>query len=147
MSVLNILTYPNELLRKKSTEIRNPKDSEIQELIFDMLETMEKTGNALGLAAPQVGKLVQLCIIKLDGKTYILINPKIISHSWKKEVCEEGCLSFPGKFIPLKRSQKVKVKAKNRNGEEFILKANGLLARALQHEIDHLRGILFIDKT
>ena len=147
MSVLNILTYPNDILRQKSAQVENAQDPEIQELVFDMLETMEKTGNALGLAAPQVGKLFQLCIIKLDEKTHILINPKIVSHSWKKDFSEEGCLSFPGKFLALKRYQRVKVKAQDRSGKKIILKAEGLLARALQHEIEHLRGILFIDKA
>ncbi|HRY82142.1 MAG TPA: peptide deformylase [Candidatus Moranbacteria bacterium] len=144
--ILPIITYPNEILRQKAKKIKNPKDKEIKDLILDMIETMEKSGNALGLAAPQVGQSIRLCIIKLDGKTYILINPKISRKSWKKETTEEGCLSFPGKFIPIKRSRKVTVKALDKNGEEIIIKAEGLLARAFQHEIDHLDGVLFIDR-
>ncbi len=144
--VLPILIYPNDILRGKNKKIKDPQSSETKELILDMLETMEASGNALGLAAPQVGASVRLCIIKLDGKTHILINPKISARSWKKEISEEGCLSFPGKFIPIKRHQKVTVKALGKNGEEIILRAEGLLARALQHEIDHLDGILFIDR-
>ena len=143
--VLPILTYPNPLLKKKAEKIADPKSPEIKELVFDMLETLEKN-NGLGLAAPQVGKSVRLCVIKIDGKTYILINPKIKSKSWKKEILEEGCLSFPGKFIPIKRSRKVKVEARNRNGEKFTITGEGMLARALQHEIDHLDGMLFIDR-
>lgn len=144
--ILPIITYPNDILRKKAEKIKDPKSAEIQELIFDMLETMEENGNALGLAAPQVGKSVRLCVIKYNGKTYILINPKIASKSWKKELLEEGCLSFPGKFIPVKRNKKVKIKALDRNGQKILIKAEGLLARAFQHEIDHLDGVLFIDK-
>lgn len=144
--ILPIITYPNNILRQKAEKIKNPKDKEIKELILDMLETMEKSGNALGLAAPQVGKSIRLCIIKLDGKTHILINPKVSRKSWKKEILEEGCLSFPGKFIPIKRSKKVTVKAMDKNGNKLTIKAEGLLSRAMQHEIEHLEGILFIDK-
>jgi peptide deformylase len=144
--ILPILTYPNKILRQRTHEIKDIRDPAIRELILDMLETMEKSGNALGLAAPQVGKSVRLCIIKLDGKTHILINPKIKSKSWKKEMGEEGCLSFPEKFILVKRSAKVKVQTLDKNGKKNIIKATGLLARALQHEIDHLNGVLFIDK-
>lgn len=144
--ILPIITYPNDILRGKNEKIKDPKSSEIKELILDMLETMEASGNALGLAAPQVGASVRLCIIKLDRKTYILINPKISARSWKKEISEEGCLSFPGKFIPIKRNYKITANALDKNGEKIIIRAEGLLARALQHEIDHLDGILFIDK-
>ncbi|MDR3559672.1 MAG: peptide deformylase, partial [Candidatus Pacebacteria bacterium] len=72
--ILPIITYPNDILRKKGARVKDPKSSETRELIFDMLETMEYSGNALGLAAPQIGQSVRLCIIKLDGKTHILIN-------------------------------------------------------------------------
>ncbi len=144
--IMPILIYPNDILRKKNEKIKDSKAPEIKALIFDMLETMEASGNALGLAAPQVGASVRLCIIKINGKTHILINPKIAARSWKKEISEEGCLSFPGKFIPIKRNYKVTVKTLNKNGEKIIIKAEGLFARALQHEIDHLDGVLFIDK-
>lgn len=144
--ILPIRVYPDEVLSQKAKEIQDPKAKEIQSLVFDMLETMEDNGNALGLAAPQVGFSVRLCIIKLEGKTHILINPKITSRSWKKEISEEGCLSFPGKFIPVKRHARVSVKALDKNGQAVTLKAEGILSRALQHEIDHLDGILFIEK-
>lgn len=144
--ILPILTYPNPLLKKKSEEIDDPKNPEIRELIFDMLETMEASGNALGLAAPQVGKNVRLCIIKIGGKTHIFVNPKIKSKSLKKELTEEGCLSFPGEFLPIKRSKKVKVESIDRNGRKVKIEAEGLFSRALQHEIDHLDGILFIER-
>ncbi|PIP28391.1 MAG: peptide deformylase [Candidatus Moranbacteria bacterium CG23_combo_of_CG06-09_8_20_14_all_35_22] len=144
--ILPIITYPNEILRQKAKKIKDPKSREVKDLIFDMIAIIEKSGNTLGLAAPQVGQSLQLCIIKLDGKTYILINPKITRKSWGKEVCEEGCLSFPGKFIPIKRCKKITVKALDRKGEKITIKAEGLLSRAMQHEIDHLDGVLFIDR-
>jgi peptide deformylase len=146
MAILPIVTYPNPILEKKAQKIADIESSEIKELILDMLETMDNHQEAVGLAAPQVGKSVSLCIIKLEGKTHILINPKIKSKSWKKEIREEGCLSFPGKFIPVKRSARVKVEAEDRKGKKIILKGEGLLGRAFQHEIDHLNGILYIEK-
>ena len=145
MTVLPIKIYPAPCLLKKAKEIENPKNPEIQELILDMLETM-KENNGMGLAAPQVGKPLRLCVVKFERKTYVLINPKIKSKSWGKEIADEGCLSFPGQFLPIKRSKKVKVSAKNKAGKEVLLEAEGLLARAFQHEIDHLDGILYIDR-
>lgn len=142
-----IVLYPNPILRQKAKkiEIENIQSPEIQALIFDMLKVM-KEHDGVGLAAPQVGQSLRLCTIKFEGKTYVLINPKIKSKSWRKVVAEEGCLSFPGKFILVKRSMKTKVEALDKKGNKIILKADGLLARALQHEIDHLDGILFIDR-
>jgi peptide deformylase len=139
---LPISIYPEPVLKKKAGKIQDPKDPEIRELILDMLETLKKN-DGLGLAAPQVGKSLQLCVISFEGKTYILINPQLKSKSWKKSVAEEGCLSFPGLFIPVKRHQRVTVKALDRNGKEIIIKADGMLSRVLQHEVDHLEGIPF----
>ena len=146
MALLPILIYQNPRLKQKAQEIKNPKDPLIQGLIFDMLETM-KENNGMGLAATQVGKPVRLCVIRFERKTYILINPEIKSKSWGKELAEEGCLSFPGQFLPIKRSKKVKVLAQNKAGKEIEIVAEGLLARAMQHEIDHLDGILYIERT
>jgi peptide deformylase len=121
------------------------KKPAIQKLIADMLETMEKN-NGVGLAAPQVGKSLRLCVIRISDMTYVLVNPKITYASAKKENDLEGCLSFPEKFISIKRHEKVRVKALDEKGEETIIKAKGLLSRALQHEIDHLDGIVFIER-
>ncbi len=144
--ILPIITYPNPILKKKTEIIKDPKDPKIKELIFDMLETLENTPQGTGLAASQVGSLVRLCVIKFEGRTHILINPRIKSKSLRKEVLEEGCLSFPGKFLPIKRHKKVTVKAVGRKGEKVEIKAGGILSRALQHEIDHLDGVLFIER-
>lgn len=145
MAQLKILIYPDLLLKKKAQAVKNPQDPQIKKLILDMLETMEKN-SGLGLAANQVGQLVRVCVIKLEGKTHIFINPRLKSKSWGKIICEEGCLSFPGKFIPIKRSKSIKVESLDKDGKKFILKAEGFLSRAIQHEIDHLDGILFIEK-
>jgi len=142
---LPIITYPDPILRKKNKKIKDPTDPKIKKLIFDMLDTLE-ANNGLGLAAPQVGENLRLCVIKIESKTFILINPEIVSKSLRKEIMEEGCLSFPGEFIPIKRSKKVKVHAETKEGEKIEIEAEGMFARALQHEIDHLDGTLFIDR-
>ena len=145
MAALPIIEYPNPILSKKTELIKDAKKASIKKLIINMLETMEKN-NGVGLAAPQVGKSVRLCVIRVDDTTYVLINPKITYKSWRKEIAEEGCLSFPGKFIPVKRFKKVRVKAQDEQGNSINIKADGLLGRALQHEIDHLDGKLYIEK-
>ena len=145
MPKLPIITYPNKILEKKSQKIKDVQDPAIQELILNMLDTLEES-NGLGLAAPQVGKSLRLCIAKLDGQTHILINPKIISKSWRKFYPEEGCLSFPGKFFITKRHKKIKLTAIDRHGKKISLSADGLLSQAFQHEIDHLDGVLFTQR-
>lgn len=143
---LKIIKYPDEFLRKKTKEVKDPKDPKISRLIFDMAKTME-VEKGIGLAAPQVGSDLRICVVKVDNTLYTLINPKIKSSSRKKEVYEEGCLSFPGKFFAVERPVKVKIRAIDENGKKIKIKAEGLLARVFQHEIDHLDGILIIDKA
>jgi peptide deformylase len=145
MAILPIITYPNKILETKTKEISDIKNPEIKELIFNMLETLE-ANRGLGLAANQVGKSLRLCIIKFEGKTHILINPKIKNRSWKKTIFEEGCLSFPGLYFPVKRYTKITIEAQDRKGNKFLLRSEGMLSRALQHEIDHLDGIVFISR-
>ena len=142
---MEIITYPNKILDKRSKKVNNPLDLDIQKLIKDMISTMNEA-NGAGLAAPQVGQSLRICTIQCEGETFVLINPKITSYSRGKEINEEGCLSFPGKFIPVKRSTKVKARYLNEKGEETKIKAEGMLARIIQHEVDHLDGILFIKR-
>jgi peptide deformylase len=146
--MLKIIKYPNDFLRKKTREVKvkELKDPKMQRLILDMAKTME-VEKGVGLAAPQVGSDLRICTIQADDKTYVLINPKIKSSSRKKDIFEEGCLSFPGKFFPVERPIKVKVQARDSEGKKVKIKADGLFARVLQHEIDHLDGILVIDRA
>ena len=143
--MLKILKYPNEHLRKKTQEIKDFKDPQLAKFVSDMVKTME-TEKGIGLAAPQVGSDFRICTVKVDNKLFVLINPKIYSFSRKKEIFEEGCLSFPGKFFPIERPIKVKIKTRGLDGKKIKIKADGLLARVLQHEIDHLDGVLIIDR-
>ena len=144
MAVRNIREDGDEILRKKSKEVETV-DNKIRELLDDMIDTMHKF-NGVGLSAVQVGILKRLVVIDLyDDKGPIkLINPVIVKAKGEQEV-EEGCLSFPNQYAKLVRPAEVVAEALNENGEKIKIKAKGLLAQAICHELDHLDGILFID--
>jgi peptide deformylase len=144
MPILPIIKHPHPILRKKTEKIKNPLAEDVQKLIKDMTQTLRGV-KGLGLAAPQVGSSMRLCIVADEGKIFALINPAVKSRLRKKLIMEEGCLSLPGKFFPVARSEKIKVRYLNEAGKKAKMKAEGFLARALQHEIDHLDGILIID--
>ena len=143
---LKIIKYPDDFLRKKTRDVSEFKDAKIERLILDMAKIME-TEKGIGLAAPQVGSDLRICLARVDNTLYALINPEIKSYSRAREVFEEGCLSFPGKFFPVERPIRVKIIARDLNGKKLKIKAEGLLARVLQHEIDHLDGVLIIDRA
>lgn len=144
MAIREIREYGDEILRKKAREVEEV-DDKIRELIEDMIETMHKY-NGVGLAAPQVGILKRVVVIDLydDNGPIRLINPKIIKQKGKQEV-EEGCLSFPNQYAKMVRPEEVVAEALNEKGEKIKIKAKGLLAQAICHELEHLEGILFID--
>jgi len=148
MSILKIITSPNPILRKKSAEIKKNDliSKGMRKLCLDMVKTMlDKDG--VGLAAPQIGKNIRLCAINTAEGQICLINPKITKKSWAREWGEEGCLSIPDIFGEVNRHKKIICKYLDINQKESEIKADGLLARVIQHEIDHLDGILFIDKA
>ena len=143
MPVLSIRLVPDPLLRQKAKRVRNI-DGSIERLIDDMLETMRAASGA-GLAAPQVGVLLRVIVIEPpEEETIVLINPEIVKKAGERLVVE-GCLSIPGYRGEVKRSASVMVKGRNREWKEIRLKATELLAQALEHEIDHLNGVLYID--
>lgn len=144
--MLKIITNPNPILRKKAAGVTNPLAPDIQKLIPEMIKIM-KASDGIGIAAPQVGESIQLIVVNTKDGPLVLFNPKIISKSFRKEDQEEGCLSVPGVFGIVKRHKKVKVNALDIKGKETKINAQGLFARVLQHEIDHINGILFIDKA
>lgn len=143
MAILPLITMDNPLLHQKAKRVRNINDS-IQKLIDDMIETMHDTGG-VGLAAPQVGVPLQVVVIELPEEDAItLINPELVKSSGEHEVME-GCLSLPGYRGEIKRSISVTVKGRDRHGKQIRIKADGLLSHALQHEIDHINGVVYID--
>ena len=144
MAIRTIRIYGDDLLRKKSRVVDEIKPR-ILLLIKDMKETMYNS-KGIGLAAPQVGILKRIVVIDIGNGPIALINPEIVDMQ-ELQVAEEGCLSIPGIQKNVERPEKVKVRALNENGEEIIIDGEGLLARALCHEIDHLNGVLFVDKA
>ena len=145
MAIRNIREEGDEILKKKSREVE-VIDDKIRELLDDMVETMHKY-NGVGLAAVQVGIMKRVIVIDLyDEKGPIkLVNPVIIKEKGEQEV-EEGCLSFPNKYAKMIRPKEVVVEALDENGKKIKINAKDLLAQALCHEIDHLNGIVFVDR-
>ncbi len=148
MSQRKIVIEPDPILRKKS-EVLEKVDDELRELLNDMLETMY-AAPGIGLAAVQIGVLKRLIVIDISKdkekkNPLFLINPEIISRSKKTTIYEEGCLSLPGHFAEIERPAECQIKFIDYNGKEKELSANGLLATCIQHEVDHLNGVLFID--
>jgi len=140
--VLDIKKYPNSILRKKCKRVREVTPG-IKQLINDMIATMQKN-NGVGLAAPQVGVSKRIIVAQTDYGLKAFINPEIIKKTKEKEIMEEGCLSFPDLWLKVERAKGVEITALDGNGNKT--KAEGLLSIILQHEIDHLDGILFIDR-
>lgn len=145
MAVLDVLIYPDENLAKVCQPVETV-DAELNTFIDNMFDTMYEH-EGIGLAAPQVNVLKRVITIDIEGdKTnqIVLINPEILESSGETGI-EEGCLSIPGCRALVPRKEKLTVKALNREGQTFTLKADGLLAICIQHEIDHLNGVLFVD--
>lgn len=145
MTVLTILTAPNDQLLKPSTPVTDV--SKIQVLIEDLLATMYDTEDGIGLAATQIGRREAVVVIDISenrDEPLVLVNPEIVSGE-EKAKGQEGCLSVPGYYADVERFTKVTVEALDRDGKEITITSDDFLAIAMQHEIDHLKGTLFID--
>ena len=134
-----------EILNKKTALVADPLAPDIQALLPEMIVTMHRE-NGVGLAAPQIGLGIRLAVAEVDGKEYYWINPTITTHSEEKILFEEGCLSLPGQYFPIVRSESVTLKYTNEKGLPKKLRAAGLLAVVIQHEVDHLDGILICER-
>ena len=148
MAILTIRNYPDPVLRLVAEPVKTI-NKDLRRLAADMIETMNHA-NGVGLAAPQVGKSIRMVVIDFDPENHeprVLINPVIMKRSRQKDFSEEGCLSFPGLRSKVKRSARVTCEAQNLDGEIVEYQVEGLSARAIQHEIDHLDGMLFVDKV
>ncbi|MEH7460961.1 peptide deformylase [Bacillus thuringiensis] len=146
MATLEIVKHPNEVLETPCERVIN-FDKKLVKLLKDMHETM-LIADGVGLAAPQVGVSLQVAVVDIgdDNGKIELINPVILEQRGE-QVGPEGCLSFPGLFGDVTRAEYIKVRAQNRRGKVYLLEADGFLARAIQHEIDHLYGVLFTSKV
>jgi len=151
MAIREIRKYPDPVLRNKTSRVERV-DSALDRLIEDMVETMH-AAPGVGLAANQVGVSLQLAVIDLSSREdegqrhplIVIINPEILSMEGSV-IEEEGCLSIPDYAEKVKRAARVRVRAQDRSGKPFEIEAEGLLAKAFQHEIDHLNGLLFVDR-
>ena len=143
MSIPDIRVLGDPILRQATTPVNEVTD-EIRRLVADMFETMHHA-RGIGLAAPQVGRTERLAVIEIDGAPLVVINPEVVERSSAKEKAEEGCLSIPDIYADVERPKDVVVRAMNLEGTEYEVEATELLARCLQHEIDHLDGRMFID--
>jgi len=150
MAKLKIYEYPDPILKEKSEKVAKV-DSQILMLLDNMLETMYEA-NGVGLAAPQVGVLKRMVVIDVEQdeeknhtNPLFFINPEIVWHSEEITICAEGCLSIPKQSADVERFKKVRIKFINRDGKEEEITAEGFLSIAIQHELDHLDGILYID--
>ncbi|MFH0804586.1 MAG: peptide deformylase [Patescibacteria group bacterium] len=146
MPVLPILTHPNETLRRRAKEI-SPEELPKLQKFFDDLEKTMLTRDGVGLAATQVNVTWRAFAMATQDGPVTYINPSIHRKSFRKKVAEEGCLSIPGVYGDVKRHWSVTLKALDRSGKPVTLKVEGLFARVVQHEVDHLDGILFTDRT
>lgn len=152
MAVRDILLYPehSDVLTTECDPV-DEVDDEIRTLVDDLAETMYDAPG-IGLAAPQVGVTKRVTVVDIKGPEepgdhlHVLINPEILESSDEEATTEEGCLSFPGLYGEVDRPERVRVRALNRDGEEYEFEADGMLSVAVQHEIDHLDGILFLDR-
>jgi len=141
---MQIVRYPADILRQKTVPVTE-FDANLATLAQDMITTMIE-GRGIGLAAPQVGSLLSLFVAQADdGKPLIFVNPEIIGTSLETVPYEEGCLSIPGMYEEVIRPEAVVIQAYNEKGRPFKRECDGLLARIIQHELDHLKGVLFID--
>jgi peptide deformylase len=144
MAVLPIRVVPDPVLRQKSKRVK-AVDGSIKKLVADMIETLHATPARVGLAAPQVGVPLRVIVIGIpEEKDIVLVNPEIVRRKGERMVTE-GCLSIPGYFGVVKRAESVRVKARDLRGRETKINADELLAQVLEHEIDHLNGVLYID--
>lgn len=144
--MLPLIIAPNPILRKVASAVPLQLNSELKALAKDMFDAMQQY-RGIGLAAPQIGQSIRLIIIATPDGVKAYFNPEIIKQSWKKTNMEEGCLSLPGVFGIVRRPGSIKVRYTSIDGVEITEDLNGMTARIYQHEVDHLNGILFIDRT
>lgn len=145
-TILPIVTgMETDILHRKTSRVKHPLSPNIRTLIPNMFDSL-RVAEGIGLAAPQIGHSIRLAVIEAEGKQTVMINPKITSYSREKILFEEGCLSLPGEYFLIERSERVTVRYEDEFGKEVKKRASGLFAIVVQHEVDHLDGILIADR-
>lgn len=144
MEIVTIDSPKAAMLRRKARPV-GKVTAEVQRLIDEMIAVM-RLANGVGLAAPQVGESRRVFVAEVEERVHVVVDPQIV-RSEGEEIATEGCLSIPGIVADVPRAQRVVVKGKNRRGRGITLEAEGLLSRVIQHEVDHLEGILFLDRV
>lgn len=145
MATRSIVTVGHPVLRQRAKKIHRVDES-VKQLVDDLIDTVSATPNGAGLAANQIAVPLRALVTYVDQKPQVFINPEIVEESEEVDEAEEGCLSIPGWYGPVRRKERVTVRALNEKGKQFKVKAADFEARVLQHEIDHLNGVLFIDR-
>ena len=146
MTILPIVTGKDtDVLHRRTDRVKNPLDPEIQNLIPVMFDSL-RVAQGIGLAAPQINRSIRLAVIEVEGKRTVMINPKITSYSREKILFEEGCLSLPKEYFLIERSERITVRYEDEHGKEVKKRASGLFAIVVQHEVDHLDGVLIVDR-
>ena len=143
---MEILTHPNPALKAGAADVDPTSDAELRPLVKAMAKAMYEAPG-VGLAAPQIGVLKRVIVIDVDDGLVALCNPRITAYSEETEVAEEGCLSLPGIGVPVERALKITCEAQNLDGKGVSIEASELFARVLQHEIDHLDGVIILDRA
>jgi len=144
MAVRTIKGLDDPIVRQKAKKV-GKADAQIRVLIADLIASM-RAAPGVGLAAPQVGVPLRVAVVEIEKKLFTLVNPEIVERSKETQTGPEGCLSIPGYWADVERSMKVRVRALDKSGKRFTTTAEGFLARAFQHELDHLDGVLYIDR-
>lgn len=144
--IKSILREPNKILRTRSEAVIDFESQKIKQTTKDLIDTLLVTKEGLGLAAPQIGVNLRIFVLNIKGEIKVFINPEVTHFSNKKSLFNEGCLSVPGEFDEMERSSKVVMKYYDETGKKHKTTVKGLIAQAFQHEIDHLNGILYVDK-
>ncbi|MBI4127510.1 MAG: peptide deformylase [Parcubacteria group bacterium] len=146
MAILTLISSYDRLLHRRAEEATFPLSKEMRRLIVDLFETLATTPSGIGLAAPQVGVAKAIAIVALGEERFAMVNPKITHSSKKRMIKEEGCLSYPNTWGEVRRAFRITAEYTNEKGEKVRKRATDLLARVIQHEIDHLEGKVFLDR-
>ncbi|NTW30528.1 MAG: peptide deformylase [Candidatus Moranbacteria bacterium] len=146
LDIVTINSPNHDILRRRAERVNDPTETAMRTLVADMIDTM-RVADGVGLAAPQIGRSIRLFVIETGGRVSVFFNPDIIRYSEERSASEEGCLSVPGQFFSVERANAITMEYNDPEGRKRRIEAEGFLAIVLQHEYDHLEGILMIDRV